>query len=280
MLQGNALLDRISRMIESDGFALPVFDPITIKLQQSIANNTADILEIESLILSDQALAAEVLRVANSPFYCGLSPVKTIRNAIVRLGTHQMRRLVILVCERNKYKAENRQLQELMLDLWRHASTTAVASQWLSKRLHSTGIEEICFLGGLLHDIGKLIILRAVDEIAKSDHGMLPESREDLISVLKTAHCQLGYQLLHKWNIPEVYCQIARDHHAANPQAGDLPLIIVSLANNGSRKLGLGLDPAPSLELEATPEASLLNVNDELLSELISMLEEHLSIAA
>jgi putative nucleotidyltransferase with HDIG domain len=280
MLQGGTLLDRITRMIESDGFALPVFDPIAIKLQQSIANNTADMLEMERLILSDQALAAEVLRVANSPFYCGLSPVKTIRNAIVRLGTQQMRRLVILVSERNKYRAENRELQGLMINLWRHASTTALASQWLSKRLHSTGIEEICFLGGLLHDIGKLIILRAVDEIARSNHGILPESWDALISTLKGAHCQLGYQLLHKWNVPEVYCQVTRDHHSDSPPSGDLPLIIVRLANNGSRKIGLGLDPAPSLDLETTPEASLLNVNDELLAELLSMLQEHLSIAA
>jgi HD-like signal output (HDOD) protein len=280
MPEAGALLNRIVDLIDSGGLILPVFDPITLKLQQAIASGTEDIGEFEKLILQDQALAAEVLRAANSPFYCGLSPVKTIRNAIVRLGTHQMRRIVILVSERNKYKAKNPALQKMLFELWRHASTTALGSQWLSKRLHSTGIEEICFLGGLLHDIGKLVILRAVDHLTQPAPGAAAIPRGPLDEVLLAAHCQIGHQLLMKWNVPEIYCQIARDHHSEDLSSGDLPLTIVRLANNGSRKLGLGLDPAPSMDIGASPEAGMLNVQDELLSELESMLEEHLSVAA
>lgn len=280
MPKDDALLDRIVEMIESGGLILPVYDPIAIKLQEAIASNTEDMLEIESLILSDQVLAAEVLRAANSPFYCGLSPVKTIRTAIVRLGTQQMRRLVIIVSERNKYRAQNPDLKAMLLNLWQHASTTALAAQWMSKRLHSTGIEEICFLGGLLHDIGKLVILRAVDEIAKSQGGKLPSSREAIIDIIVATHAQMGYRLLQKWNVPELYCQIARDHHMGGMSPEDLPLLIVCLANNGSRKLGLGLDPQPSIDLAQTPEANLLRVGEVLLSELGSMLQEHLSAAA
>jgi HD-like signal output (HDOD) protein len=245
-----------------------------------MANKTEDIGAIENLILSDQALAAEVLRAANSPFYCGLSPVRTIRNAIVRLGTQQMRRLVILVSEHAKYRAQHPDLHRMLTELWRHASTTALAAQWLSKRLRSTGIEEICFLGGLLHDIGKLIILRAVDEIRGMETGKFHASLDLLNEILLTAHCQLGHKLLQSWNVPEIYCQIARDHHCADLSSGDLSLTIVRLANEGSRKLGLGLDPNPSLDLAATPEASLLKVGEILLAELEVMLEDHLSIAA
>src|SRR5512135_282219 len=100
MPQSGLFLDRIIQLIDSGGLRLPVFSPVALKLQAAVSNKTEDIGEIESLILSDQALAAEVLRAANSPFFCGLSPVRTIRTAIVRLGTQQMRRLVILVSER------------------------------------------------------------------------------------------------------------------------------------------------------------------------------------
>jgi len=275
-----ALLNRIFDLIESGKLILPVFDPITLKLQEVIANGSEDLKELENLILSDQALTAEVLRCANSPFYCGLSPVKTIRNAIIRLGTHQMRRLVILVSERNKYKAKNRALQTMMFDLWRHASTTALASQWISKRVRSTGIEEICFLSGLLHDIGKLVILRAADELAQQETGLITISQEPLHEVLMAAHCQIGYQVLKNWNAPEIYCQIARDHHTEDLLSWDIPLTIVRLANNGSRKLGLGLDPNTALDLSLTAEAAALHVGDDLLTELESMMEEHLSVAA
>jgi HD-like signal output (HDOD) protein len=279
MPQNGSLLDRIIQLIDSGNLKLPVYDPVALKLQEAIASKTEDILEIEQLIMSDQAAAAEVLRAANSPFFCGLSPVRTIRNAIVRLGTQQMRRLVILVSERAKYKAHHPDLQGMLIELWRHASTTALASQWLSKRLRSTGIEEICFIGGLLHDIGKLIILRAVDEIRESEGDVSPLKRDVLDSILQTAHCGLGYKLLMGWNVPPIYCQIARDHHSEG-LSEDLPLAIVRLANEGSRKLGLGLDPNPSIVLSEIPEASMLKVGEKLLSELESMIEEHLTIAA
>jgi HD-like signal output (HDOD) protein len=280
MQHNGSLLDRIMQLIEAGGLSLPVYDPIAVRMQQFAASKSEDIGEIESLILSDQALAAEVLRAANSPFFCGLSPVRTIRNAIVRLGTQQMRRLVILVSERAKYRAEDPELHKMLGELWRHASTTALAAQWLSKRLRSTGIEEICFIGGLMHDIGKLIILRGIDEIKKNEENEMQVLSSDLYQILLTAHCQIGYKLLRQWNVPEIYCQIARDHHCEELPTGDLPLTIVRLANEGSRKLGLGLDPNTALVLTATPEAGLLKVGETLLNELQAMLEDHLAVAA
>jgi HD-like signal output (HDOD) protein len=279
MLENGSLLDRIVERIDSGSLKLPVYDPVTLKLQEAIADKTEDVLEIEKIILSDQAVTAEVLRAANSPFFCGLSPVRTVRNAIVRLGTLQMRRLVLLVSERAKYKAHHPDLQAMLRQLWHHSSTTALAAQWLSKRLRSTGIEEICFIGGLLHDIGKLIILKAVDDIKKSERDESPIPRSHLEGILQTAHCYIAYSLLMNWNVPEIYCQIARDHHSEDlPE--DLPLAIVRLANEGSRKVGLGLDPNPSLVLSEIQEAKLLKVNDILLVELEEMIEQHLTVAA
>jgi putative nucleotidyltransferase with HDIG domain len=280
MGSNGSLLDRINQLIESGNLSLPVCNPAILRLQEALADDSEQIGNVEKLIMTDQALAAEILRAANSPFYGGLSPIRTVRNAIVRLGIQQVQRLVVLGLERANYRADDPEINKLLRELWRHASTTALAAQWLAQRLRMSTIEADCFLGGLLHDIGKLITLRAIDEIKKSEGREFVVSPAFLTEILMTTHCDLGYKLLRSWNLPEDYCCIVRDHHAEEIAPDNISLAIVRLANESCRKLGVGLDPNPNLILAATPEASLLKCSELLLAELEVMLEDHLAQAA
>lgn len=277
--ESRSILARINKMIESDKLNLPVFERIALRMRELTADKNCDIVEVERLITSDQSLSAEVLRAANSPFYGGLSTICTIQNAIVRLGMNQVTRLVCLASQYSQYKARDPQLAGMLKEIWRHSSTTAMAAQWLAKRLRVEEIEEECFLGGLLHDIGQLLILRAIDEINIIE-GRLVVTTPLIREVLHAAHAQLGHNLLRRWNIPKTYCQIALLHHDEDFDVTDLILVIVRLANEASRKLGAGLDPDPSIVLSSTPEAHVLKVSDVLIAELEVMLEDHIGQAA
>jgi HD-like signal output (HDOD) protein len=280
MLSGESLLDRINQLIESDKIQLPIFNNVTLQLQKVISAPEQDVLEVERLIARDQALTADVLRAANSPFYCGLTPIKTIHSAIVRLGTDQILRLIFLSSQRAKYTARDARLMSMLQDLWRHASCTALAAQWLAKRIRSGEVQEDCFLGGLLHDIGQLLILRAIDEINSTEKGGLVLSPPLVREVLRAAHTQLGHNLLAHWNIPQIYCNIALRHHDPEFDPTDDVLIIVRLANESSRRLSIGLDPDPSLVLSATPEALALKAGEVLMAELEIMLEDNMGFFA
>ncbi|HYK90588.1 MAG TPA: HDOD domain-containing protein [Acidobacteriota bacterium] len=278
MSGSRSLLDRINELIESGGLELPVFNAVAMQLQKVVADDNHDIAEVERLIVSDQALSAEILSAANSPFYSGLSAIRTIRDAVTRLGTKQVRRMAVLAGEHGKYSARNAMLNRLLQELWRHSSTTALAAQWLATRLRMRGSEDMCFLGGLLHDIGQLVVLRSLDEINTTEGLAFGISQALIREVLTSAHCQLGYNLLRRWNVPEVYCHIVRDHHSEKLDPGDHCLAVVRLADLASKKLGAGFDPEPTLVLAATPEAHSLRASEILLAELEIMLEDHLSL--
>ncbi len=269
-----SLLDRIKQLIDSGGMDLPIFNATASKLQTLMADGEANVDEVEKLILRDQVIAAEVLRAANSAFFGGLTRIQTIRNAIVRLGMKQVARLVALASHRSGYGAKDPDLTRKLQALWNHASATAMGTQWLAHKLGFAKLEEEAFLGGLLHDVGKLVILRSIDEIKHAEQGQVDFSSELVDEILQSAHPELGFNLLKRWDIPDVYCTIARDHHLETFEPSDISHAAVRLANLATAKTGLSLKPDPSLVLSSLPEAQALGAGEILLAELEIMLED------
>jgi len=271
------VFDQVIEWIVSGRLQLKPYNPITLKIQ-SINDHDVDIAKLEQMILTDQVLAVEVLRTANSPFYSTVSPITTIRNAIVRLGTQAVKRIVLLASERARYRSKFPDLHKIMLRLWMHVSMTALSAQWLSQRLRMTNIQEVCFLGGLLHDIGKLVILCAIDEMRRTGNISKMMSDEALKEFLSDNHCRIGYQILKRWEIPDVYCQIARDHHKRDYSAEDLAMVVLRLANNSSTPQDG--DKAALPLLSDAVEAQALNIEESVLLELQKTLGIHFSNAA
>lgn len=258
---------------------LPVFSDVARQLREASHADTYDITALERAIDSDPALAAEVLRAANSAFFGGLSEAKTIRAAITRLGLKEVANLAFMATEKNRYTARQPQIAAMMKVLWQHASACAMASAWLAKRMRLTPLVEEVFIGGLLHDIGKLYLLRVLDEMIAELPRYAEYPTSLLHEVLRHAHTAEGYELLKSWNLPAVYQVIVRDHHNDAPDPSNVPLLIVRLANQACNKMGVGLHPETSVVLEATPEAAILGVSDVTLAELEIILEDILATA-
>lgn len=277
--KNGSLIETINEFIDSEGLELPVLNDVAFRLQKLGADENFDVAEVERLIQSDQTLAAEVLRASNSPFFGGLSPIQSIRSAVVRLGISQVCRLVLLATERGKYQAKDPALKGMAQDLWSHTTAAAVGAAWLARRLNYRHLEEEAFLGGLIHDIGKLVILRVLDELKARQDAGFPASPDLVQEVLASAHPELGFNLLKRWNIPELFCRIARDHHREEMDSGDPRMLIVRLANLAANKVGYGMNRDATLILAATPEAHALGAGEVLLAELEIMLEDAAELA-
>jgi HD-like signal output (HDOD) protein len=278
MHMSKPLVEFINDYLSSSTLELPVFHSVALKLQQMLARGTYSIDEVMGVISEDQALAGKILRVANSPFYSGLSRVSTIRDAIVRLGAQEVANLTMMASQQDIYRSDNDLLNRTMHILWNHALGCALGTKWLATRAGYKDLAREAFLAGLLHDIGKLFLLKVLDELAGTAQLSISLSGALIREVLETLHAQQGHLLMRKWNLPEIYCQTALNHHREEYGFDDIPTTLVRLTNLACRKVGAGMRHEPSLVLLTSPEAQFLGIKEIVLAELEITIEDSLGI--
>jgi len=279
MSENMSILAMVEAAIASLEVALPARNQTAVQLQQIIGRSDYDLQEILTIIESDQALTAEVLRVANSPFYGGLAEIATVHKAVVRLGGPEVVRLAIAATEKESYKVKDPALAAFMVPLWSHAMGVALGARWLARRLGFKDLENEVFIAGLLHDVGKLLLVRVCDDLKQQ--GRITQAIPDAViaEILTAGHCRHGEALMQHWGLPEIYRTVVRDHHDEEVDDRNNLLLMVRLANLACRSLGIGLGHDGSLNLGATEEAHALDAGDILLAELSIMLEDTLATA-
>jgi putative nucleotidyltransferase with HDIG domain len=279
MTETLTLIDIIAQHLASEQLQLPVFPPLAAELQQMLAQEECNMPQVAARIMEDQALASHLLRMANSAFFTGLSKVTTVKEAMMRLGVKQVTNLVLLVTQGRQYHTTTRLMGLYGKSLWQHAVSCALGTKWLAARLGHTALAQEAFLAGLLHDIGKLFLLQVLDNLQTSGAYNFSLSKVMVLEVMESLHAEQGARLLQAWNLPELYCQVARQHHAVSVEGDHCVLLLVRLVNFACHKLGIGTYQNPHLVLATTPEAQHLEASELLLAELEIMLEDAPALA-
>jgi len=274
MTTGKPLVELIRDRLAGDLRGLPVFHSVAVKLQQMFVSRDFRIEEVIRLINEDQSLASQVLKVGNSSYYTGLSKVATIKDAVIRLGAQEIANLVMMASQIELYRSGDPVLDNAMQRLWDHALSCATGARWLASKTGYTSLATEAFMGGLLHDIGKLAIIKALDEILQAG-GTKANVSEILINeILDTMHEDVGHRLMLSWSLPETYCSIAVNHHEPEYDGNNTLLVIVRLANLACRKAGKALGPDPTVALVGASEAQFLGIKEITLAELEIIVED------
>ncbi|MFO1349965.1 MAG: HDOD domain-containing protein [Gammaproteobacteria bacterium] len=280
MYEQKPLQELIAEQIKESDLRLPVFNQVALRLQQALNDDNLTVDEIEATVMEDPALASQILRVANGAFFKGLSQITTIRRAVVRLGAQQVANLAMVVSQQSTYASDNKSLSRYMQNLWRHAFATALGSKWVAERCGYIAQAEVAFLAGLLHDIGKLVILKVVEKINSGRIISVPLSDAVIAEALESSmHAEYGYQLMCNWNLPEQYCLVAHDHHREEFDPSHTLLAIVRLVNQACAKVGISLRNDANIVLAASPEAQILGMSEVQLAALEILLEESIETA-
>jgi len=274
MTSGRPLIELIKERLAGNLGDLPVFHSVAVKLQQMLVSRDFRIEDVIQLISEDQSLASQVLKMGNSAYYTGLSKVTTIKDAVIRLGAQEIANLVMMASQIEIYRSGNPVLNNAMRKLWTHTFACASGAKWLARKSGYASIATEAFMGGLLHDIGKLAIIKALDEILQSD-GTRANVSEILINeILDTMHEEVGQRLMLSWNLPEIYSSIAINHHRPDFDGNDMLLVIVRLANLACHKVGKDMNPDPDATLYGSPESQFLGIKEITLAELEIVVED------
>lgn len=192
MSEERSIVDLIKDNLASGSTSVPVFHAVALRLQQVLARPNFRVEEVNRLISADPGLVSQVLRVANSSYYAGLSKVGTIQEAIVRLGSHEVASIAMVATQQDQYRSEDPRYNALMQVLWKHAFCCAVGSKWLAHKTGYHSLVQEAFLAGLLHDIGNLFLLKVIEQIGSSKRQQGGTNLAIIAEVLSSMHVEIG----------------------------------------------------------------------------------------
>jgi len=271
-----SFIEIIDEYIESDRVTLPPFDKTALRIQMEVQKKDAQLSKIEKLIIVDPAVSSQILKLANSAFFRGLSKVMTVRDAVVRLGIDEITRIVLILTQKELYNTKNSFIRNYRNTLWQHALVCALTSQWVAREAGYEEFVQEVFFASLMHDIGKLFLITVIEKIKDSNEVPFIPSPAIIHEIIRTQHAEQGFRLMKKWNIPEKYCQVAKEHHDEKFDTTNIPLVILRLVNKTSNKIGVSVDKKSDEGNPIVAEANFFGFSEIKLAELELQIEDSL----
>lgn len=221
-METDAILEQVERIKD-----LPTLPVIAFEVNRMLMNANTSIDALSDTIKKDQAIVSKILKLVNSAFYGVRSKVSTVHEAVIRLGFNSVRNIVVSISVFDVFKMqENIDMEFDINDFWKHSVGVAMTSKYLSEK---TGLQDPddCFVSGLLHDVGLIILLQYFPGVMNEVMGLSKENNISIYDaekkVLKIRHNKLGELIAKKWQLPSSLCDALKYHHipvrgAVNPE--------------------------------------------------------------
>jgi putative nucleotidyltransferase with HDIG domain len=260
--------EELSNLFSSPRYQPPALPAVALKVMEMARRPKVEFDDLAKTIEQDSLLAAKVMTRAQSAMYSGQSPVRSLRQAAVRMGVGGLRDLVVEVAM-NLRVFRSPGLEKQMETLRRHSLACAHTARLVCRYAALDG--EYAFLCGLLHDVGIASIFVAIGEGALKSR---PKNPIALWSAIDGSHESSGATIAKLWKLPDELALVIGAHH--HPVQGGYvhPLIaVICVAQDLAARIGAGMDGVmPGAEEQRktesvgdhTPREALLRARDSL----------------
>lgn len=213
---------------------LIVLPEVAIKVNRMVDDPRCSGVALAGLIGQDPALAARLLKIANSPFYRFPSQIATLSRAVTVIGRRGLRDLVLASSVCDLFARMGGDLLDKK-SFWQHSLICGLYARLLGLRCGISEAESL-FVSGLLHDIGQLVILEKLPEIGRQTQLCAQDGGSPLHlleqAVIGCDHAEVGAELLRQWQLPVEIWEPVRYHHApAIAEHAQLSAAIIHVAN-------------------------------------------------
>ena len=208
---------------------LPPMKSTVLRLMELLRDQDVMTATLAETVRYDPILATRVLRLANSALYSLRKPVTTIQKALDAIGTRSLYDLVMLDAMADGFGNEIRN-SVLIKSIWEHSIAVGLLSREISKMLKLQGSEE-AFVCGLIHDIGKILMLRA--DVERFESLLEHRSEHDMLEwedkIYGFDHTEVGAYVANKWRLPDAVCSVIMHHH--NPSHSPHSVVMANVVN-------------------------------------------------
>jgi HD-like signal output (HDOD) protein len=225
---------------------LPPYRPVARKLMMLTAKAEVPLDDVLKVLRADAAFAADVLRIANSALIGMRAEIKSVMQAVMLLGLERIKALSTTLALRTFLTAALP--NDALHACWRHNLATAILCDRLGRVLHMES--DICYTAGLLHDLGRLALLRAAPERYAQLLDMELQDDLELLqrekAIFEVDHCMAGEWILKHWDFPVELIEVVSMHHR-KPRPGTSGLLpVVYVGWRMADMLGFSISRVPA----------------------------------
>jgi putative nucleotidyltransferase with HDIG domain len=267
------LATTLAQRIAAGALELPVLPDVATQIVSQTSNPNCDFKKVAELIHRDQAMATHLLRIANSPLYRPRTQIVSLQHALSRLGTSAVRDIALIISVKTRTFQADGFAQEVK-EMFRHSLATAVFAQEIA-RTRRWNVDE-AFLCGLLHDIGRPVLLQKIVDLAKQLR-LAPE-KPAVSGAATEHHASVGSVLVKKWALPDSIATTILRHHETSEQ-GARTVLVTSLADRLAHGI-LSEKPEGDDGVRSHFALNALNLYPEDVDKLLAMRERVLEIVA